>query len=128
MVTGAKRKNTLFDGISFCETVVESNGSDSITTEISDHPFPCDVLIAKMFTRDAGDKGSILGLSFQYQPMEGIDGKVLDSFKNTFEKMGEKIIENVKDIFKKRSPLRFDLECIEASGESKLCSSDVIIL
>ena len=58
---GAKRKLTYADGSTCFETVVETNGVDSIRVQVTEHPFPCEILYAHMSTERVDDNNCIEG-------------------------------------------------------------------
>jgi len=71
---GAKRKLTYADGsgTKFFETVVEVNGVDSIRLQLSEHPFPCEILYAHLSTERVDDDNCIFKVAAEYKLNDGI--------------------------------------------------------
>ena len=69
---GAKRKLTYADGSTCFETVVETNGVDSIRVQVTEHPFPCEILYAHMSTERVDDNNCIFKIAAEYKLNDGI--------------------------------------------------------
>ena len=69
---GAKRKLTYDDGSTCFETVVETNGVDSIRVQVTEHPFPCEIVYAHMSTERVDDNNCIFKVAAEYKLNDGI--------------------------------------------------------
>jgi hypothetical protein len=121
---------TNLDGSSLCETVIESDEKDSIYLQLSEHSFPCSVLIAHYFSEEIDSKTSTYGVAFEYLLQKGTPDDVAEKFKAQIKDLGDMMVANVKDIFDTKSFKRFDLDFLEFNGLSKfyeLTSFDTII-
>mmetsp|Transcript_26804 Transcript_26804/g.27247 ORF Transcript_26804/g.27247 Transcript_26804/m.27247 type:complete len:152 (+) Transcript_26804:1-456(+) len=72
---GAKRKLTYdIDCVSYYETIIQTNEVDDITYELSEYPFPCDMMTARIRTEQADDESTTttFTLTFDYTLKEGV--------------------------------------------------------
>lgn len=88
---GAKRKLTYRSGSFFYETVVFSDGVESIVFELSQHSFPCPRMFAKISTEKIDDDNStfIVRLSFE------ISDDCPEAAAATFEKQIQMLVEQM---------------------------------
>lgn len=69
---GAKRKLTYKSGSFFFETVIESNGVDTIIFELTEYSFPCSKMYARMSTKRIDDENSTFSSTLAYKMMKGV--------------------------------------------------------
>ncbi len=95
---GAKRKLNLIDGSFIYETVSDIN-DDSVHFEVTEHPYPCDILYAEYATERLSEKRSIFKVAFEYKLKEGVSREVAEGFCDQIMSLVDVMANKVMGIF-----------------------------
>ncbi len=95
---GAKRKLTFKDGTSFFETVNTTTGTDSVWYELSEYPYPCEMLFAENSTVEVSDHISIFTVAFEFKLKEGVTPEEVVAFREQISGLVEDMVNKLKEL------------------------------